>query len=191
VAGPNELAYLAQLKPIYAHFDVPEPLMMPRASVTLLDAAGAKFLTKYELPLESLQPDNEAALNQLLEHQLPRSVEEALEDVSRAVEAGMARLVDAVPLVDPTLADAAKSTQGRMQHDLRKLHEKIIHAEKRRDETLRRQFARTRAQAFPESHPQERSIGFVYFLNRYGAALVDRLHDELPLDLGSHWVLTI
>jgi bacillithiol synthase len=191
VAGPNELAYLGQLKPIYARFGVPEPLMVPRASVTLLDSAGAKFLAKYDLPLESLQPDNEAALNHLLEHLLPRSVEEALEEVTRAVDGGMTRLMDAVPLVDPTLADAARSSLGRMQHDLRKLHEKIIHAEKRRDETLRRQFARTRAQAFPESHPQERSIGFVYFLNRYGPALVDRLHDDLPLDIGSHWVLTI
>jgi bacillithiol biosynthesis cysteine-adding enzyme BshC len=191
VAGPNELAYLAQLRPIYTRFGVPEPLMVPRASVTLLDSAAAKFLAKYQLPLEALQPDNEAALNHLLEHQLPKSVEQALEDVSRAVEAGMAHLVDAVPLIDPTLADAAKSSLGRMQHDLRKLHEKIIHAAKRRDETLRRQFARTRAQAFPESHPQERSIGFVYFLNRYGSALVDRLHDDLPVDIGSHWVLTI
>ncbi len=191
VAGPNELAYLAQLKPIYAHFGVPEPLMVPRASITLLDSAGAKFLAKYQVPLEAMQPDNEAALNHLLEHQLPRSVEEAFEEVSRAVDGGMARLLEAVPQIDATLAGAAKSSLGRMQHDLRTLHEKIIHAAKRRDETLRRQFVRTRAQAFPESHPQERSIGFVYFLNRYGAALVDRLHQDLPLDIGSHWVLTI
>jgi bacillithiol synthase len=191
VAGPNELAYLGQLKPIYAHFGVPEPLMAPRATVTLVDSAGARFLAKYDVPFEALQPDNETALNHLLESQLPRSVEEALERVTRDVDTGMAQLVDALPLIDPTLVDAAKSSLGRMQHDVKKLHEKIIHAAKRRDETLRRQFARTRAQAFPEGHAQERSIGFVYFLNRYGTALVDRLHDELPLDFGTHWVLTI
>ena len=191
VAGPNELAYLAQLRPIYAHFGVPEPLIFPRASVTLLDSAGAKFLTKYQVPLESLQPGNEAALNHLLEHQLPKSVEGAFDEVSRTVEAGMARLIDAVPAIDPTLVGAARSSLGRMQHDLRTLHEKIIHAAKRRDETLRRQYARTRAQAFPDGHPQERSIGFVYFLNRYGPALIDRLHDDLPLDIGSHWILSI
>jgi uncharacterized protein YllA (UPF0747 family) len=50
---------------------------------------------------------------------------------------------------------------------------------------------RARAQAFPDGHPQERTIGFVYFLNRYGPALVDRLREELPLDLGQHWVVTI
>ena len=77
-----------------------------------------------------------------------------------------------------------------MQHELQALHDKIIHAAKRRDETLRRQFTRTRAQAFPDGHAQERAIGFVYFLNRYGPALVDRLLADLPLDLGQHWVVT-
>jgi bacillithiol biosynthesis cysteine-adding enzyme BshC len=191
VAGPNELAYLAQLRPVYAHFGVPEPLFLPRASVTLLDAAAARFLAKYDLAFETLQADSESALNHLLERQLPRSVEDAFEEVSRGVESGMARLLDAVPAIDPTLAGATTGALGRMQHDLATLHGKIIHAAKRRDETLRRQFARVRAQAFPDGHPQERAVGFVYFLNRYGLALVDRLHDEVPLDMGTHWVLTV
>jgi bacillithiol biosynthesis cysteine-adding enzyme BshC len=191
VSGPSELAYLAQLQPIYAQFGVPQPLFVPRASVTLLDAAAAKFLAKHEIALETLQADSEAALNHLLEHQLPKSVEEAFEDVSRAVETGMTRLVEAVPSIDPTLTGAARGALGRMQHDLGTLHDKIIHAAKRRDDTLRRQFARVRAQAFPDGHPQERAVGFVYFLNRYGPALIDRLHDDVPLDMGTHWVLTI
>lgn len=191
VAGPNELAYLAQLRPVYAHFGVPEPLFAQRATATLMDAAGARFFDKYQLPFEALQPDNETALNHLLEQELPRSVEEAFDEVSRAVEGGMSRLIEALPAIDTTLAGAARSSLGRMQHDLRTLHEKIIHAAKRRDETLRRQFARTRAQAFPDGHPQERSVGFVFFVNRYGPALVDRLHEELPLDAGRHWVITI
>jgi uncharacterized protein YllA (UPF0747 family) len=170
---------------------VPEPLIVPRATATLLDSAAAKFLAKHALALESLQPDDDARLNQLLENQLPASVEEAFADASRAVESGMARLAEAVPSIDPTLGGAARSTLGRMQHDLGALHEKIIHAAKRRDDTLRRQFARARALAFPGGHPQERAVGFVYFLNRYGPALVDRLHDELPLGLGSHWMLTL
>ena len=58
---------------------------------------------------------------------------------------------------------AARSTLGRMQHDLQTLHGKMIHAAKKRDETLRRQFIRTRALAFPDGHAQERTIGFVSF----------------------------
>ena len=41
VAGPNELAYLGQLRGVYEHFGVPMPLMYPRASATLVDSGGA------------------------------------------------------------------------------------------------------------------------------------------------------
>ena len=40
VAGPNELAYLGQLRGVYSHFGVPMPLMYPRASATLVDSAA-------------------------------------------------------------------------------------------------------------------------------------------------------
>jgi len=89
------------------------------------------------------------------------------------------------------VSPAVRSTLSRMQDDLKKLHGKIIQAAKRKDETLRRQFHHARAQAFPGGHPQEREVGFVYFLNKYGPGLVDRLNDELPLDMGIHWVVTI
>jgi len=96
-----------------------------------------------------------------------------------------------MPALDPTLEGAARSTLSRMQHDLQTLHGKMISAAKRRDETLRRQFMHARALAFPSGHVQERTIGFVSFLNEYGPALVDRLDEELPLDFGRHWVVTI
>jgi bacillithiol biosynthesis cysteine-adding enzyme BshC len=191
VAGPSELAYLAQLGPIYKYFSVPMPLIHPRATATILDSAAARFLARYDLPLESLQPQGEAALNRLLESQLPPSVEQALHATTAAVEEQMSKVIEAVPAIDPTLVGAARTTLGRMEHDLKTLHQKIIQAAKRRDETLRRQFARAQAQAFPAGHPQERALGVVFFLNRYGWGLIDRLMEELPTDMGKHWVLTI
>jgi bacillithiol biosynthesis cysteine-adding enzyme BshC len=191
VSGPSELAYLGQLKAVYERFNVPMPLIYPRASVTLLDSASTRFLFRYSLPLEQLRAQDESALNHLLESQLPASVEQALAEADRSVREQMARLVDAVGQVDPTLAGAARTTLGRMEHDLRTLHNKIIHAAKKRDETLRRQFSRAQALAFPAGHPQERTLGLPFFLNRYGWALVDRLEAELPLETGKHYVLTI
>jgi len=191
VAGPNELAYLGQLRGVYQHFGVPMPLMYPRASATLVDSAAARFLNKYKMPLEALQAQDEAALNDLLRAQIPPVTEASLHDAMRAVDERMGILAHEVPQIDPTLEGATKSTLGRMQDDLRKLHGKIIQAAKRKDETLRRQFQHAQAQAFPNGHPQERTIGFVYFLNKYGPALVDRLGEELTLDMGNHWVITI
>jgi bacillithiol biosynthesis cysteine-adding enzyme BshC len=191
VAGPNELAYLGQLRGVYEHFGVPMPLMYPRASATLLDSAGVRFLERYSLPLASLQAQDESALNHLLEAQLPKEVDQAYQEAAEAMEARLGRLIEAVPAIDPTLEGAARTLQGKVRHEMQGLHHKIIHAAKRRDETLRRQFTRTRAQSFPGGHAQERTIGFVYFLNRYGQALIDRLLTELPIDLGTHWIVTV
>jgi uncharacterized protein YllA (UPF0747 family) len=138
-----------------------------------------------------LQPQDEAALNKLLEDQLPPTVEQAISSITSMIDEGMARVASAVPQIDPTLEGAVESTLGRMQHDLRTLHNKVIQAAKRKDETLRRQFRRAQSLTFPHGQPQEREIGSVWFVNRFGPALVDRLLEDLPLEMGHHWVLTI
>ena len=38
---------------------------------------------------------------------------------------------------------------------------------------------------------QEESLRSITMFNRYGSMLVQRLVQELPLDLGTHWVLTL
>jgi bacillithiol biosynthesis cysteine-adding enzyme BshC len=191
VAGPNELAYLAQLRGVYDAFGVPMPLMHQRASATLVDANAMRMLIRTDLPLESLRAQDESALNALLKAQMPAAVDTSLRDAHDALAERMDALARAAAQVDATLEAAARSTLGRMQDDLKKLEGKIVQAAKRKDETLRRQFKHAQAQAFPGGHPQEREIGFVYFLNKYGGGLVDRLSEALPLDQGQHWVVTI
>jgi bacillithiol biosynthesis cysteine-adding enzyme BshC len=191
VAGPSELAYLGQLRKVYDSFGVPMPLMYPRATATLVDSATARFLARYDVRVEDLQRQDESALNHLLESQMPQSVESAIRDAETAVRSSMERVIDAMPAVDPTLAGAARTTLSKMEHDMRSLQGKMVQAVKRRDDTLRRQFRRAQAQIFPLGHAQERTLGVVYLLNRYGPGLVDRLLSDLPLELGQHWVMTV
>jgi bacillithiol biosynthesis cysteine-adding enzyme BshC len=190
VGGPGELAYFAQLKNVYAAHDVPMPLVHPRPSVTLLDTNAQKFLQRHDLALESLRAQDEGVLNELLEAALPQAVDSSLTEAMRVLDERLAAVTSAVTLVDPTLEGAARSTLTRMQDDLKKLHAKVIQAAKRKDETLRRQFKHAQSQAFPGGVPQERVVGFVHFLNKWGPSLIERLCQEPPLELGNHWVLT-
>lgn len=191
VAGPSELSYLGQLRGVYQRFGVPMPLVQPRQTATLVDSGAFKFLTKLQLPLDSFQAQDDAALNELVKAQIPVSIDQAFEAAARATESSMAALIGAVPTLDPTLEGAAKSTLGKMQHDLETLKGKIVQAAKRRDETLKRKFARTRALTFPGGQPQERVVGFVSFLNQYGPALVDRLMAEMSLEPDKHWIIAV
>jgi bacillithiol biosynthesis cysteine-adding enzyme BshC len=191
VAGPSELAYLGQLKEVYAAFGLPMPLMQQRATATIVDSNAMRFLSRHPLPLEALRAQDEAALNELLSDRLPPAVDESLGEMERTLEARMLTLVQAVTQVDPTLEGAARSTLTRLQDDLKKLQSKIIQAAKRKDDTLRRQFRHAQAQAFPDGQPQERALGFVYFLDKFGPALVDRVAEIVPGERGTHYVLTI
>jgi len=191
VAGPNELGYLAQLRGIYAAFDVPMPLIHQRSSATILDANAMRFLSRHGLPFELLRAQDERELNRLLAAQIPPDAEESIEEAVRVVDERLAAIATAASRIDATLDAAARSTRGRIQDDLKKLRGKLLQAVKRKNETVRRQFLHAQAQAFPGGHPQERGVGLVYFFNKYGTGFVDRLCEELPLDQGHHWVITI
>lgn len=191
VAGPSELAYHAQLGGAYRALGVERPLLYPRVSATILDSAAVKFLERHALPLEALQAQDESALNRLLEGQLPPEIDRILEETTRHFEGQSARLKDVVTAVDPTLAGVVDSTVTRVQSTLESLQTKIIQASKKKDETLRRQFARTRALAFPGGQPQERALNVAFFLNRYGLTVGERLMDVLPTFTGKHYVITL
>jgi bacillithiol biosynthesis cysteine-adding enzyme BshC len=191
VSGPSELAYQAQLGGIYREFGVEPPLLYPRSSATLLDSAAARFLERHELPLEHLQAQDESALNHLLEQQLPPTVDRAIDETERVVVERAQALKTEVAAIDPTLAGAVDTTLDRIRDTLRSLHGKIIQASKRKDETLRRQFNRTRALVFPDGHAQERVLNVAFFVNRYGPALGDRLIEVLPLETDRHYLITL
>lgn len=191
VTGPNELAYFGQLRQVYRRFDVPMPLLHPRLSATILDRAAVKFLNRYDVGFETLHAQDDSVLNRLISAQLPPEVEASVAAAERRVDGEMEAVEAAAGAIDPTLTGAARTTRERMRRDLRNLQGKIVQAAKRRDATLRRQLHRTRAQAFPAGAPQERSVAFVCFLNRYGPDMVRLLIERLPLGVGRHWLITI
>ncbi len=191
VGGPSELAYQAQLGGVYRWFGVEAPLLYSRATATLLDSAAVRFLEKHHLPLEALHAQDESALNHLLESLLPADVEQAFEETDRQITERGRALRQVVTQVDSTLAGAVDTTADRMRDALKSLNAKLIHATKRKDETLRRQFQRTRALAFPGGHAQERTLSLPFFLNRYGLTLGERLLESVPLETDKHYILTL
>lgn len=189
VAGPSELAYHAQLGDVYAALGIEAPLLASRASATLVDSAAVRFFERYDLPLEALQGQDESALNGLLERQFPASVDAAFTEVERQITTSGEQLAAAATLVDPTLAGAVDTTLARMRDTVKTLQNKIVQASKKKDDTLRRQFIRTRALTFPAGQPQERLLNVTFFVNRYGLDLGARLIDLLPVEADHHYVV--
>ena len=191
VAGPGELAYHGQLEDIYKAFHVPRPLLYPRASASIMDAASLRFLDKQQMPFAALMRPDESALNALLERRLPDSAKGAIVDAAEAVRDRWNALVTTLPQIDPTLEGAARASLARLQHELDALQWKTVRAVKRREGDLRRQFTHAQHLAFPGGAPQERVLGLVHFANHYGPSLTDKLVAELPTAMGRHWVVAL
>ena len=191
VAGPGELAYHGQLEEIYKAFRVPRPLIYPRASASIVDAASLRFLDKQQMPFAALARPDESALNELMQRRLPESAKGSLVEAAEAIRDRWNALVTELPKIDPTLEGAARASLQRLQHELDTLQWKTVRAVKRRERDLRRQFHHAQQLAFPGGAPQERVLGIAHFANHYGPAFVDKLVSDLPTAMGRHWIVSL
>ncbi len=175
IAGPGELAYFAQLKRVYAAFAVQMPAILPRASLTILDARMPRLLERFHLRLSDLTAEPEQLASRVLRAQLPPDVQTTLAEARAQLEAIFARVREQVTAVDPTLNASAGQTGGHLKGHLDQLERKVVQALKRREAETRQQLQRLREGLMPTGKPQERVYPALPFLVKYGPALMSVL----------------
>jgi bacillithiol biosynthesis cysteine-adding enzyme BshC len=190
VAGPAEVAYHAQIGPSYAHFGIPRPIVVPRASLTLVEPAQARTLESEGLQLLDLEGEPEALLNRRTREAHPE-VEDAFQKTRDAVDRGMTEVERILGTVDPTLQGAADAAHGRLLHQIETLREKAIRALKKRDHSRAERLRRTRDALFPGGALQERGLGLVSLLARQGVGVVDDVSRHIDPFARGHVVVSL
>ena len=79
VVGPGELAYLCCVAPLYRLLGVPQPVFVPRASMTLVEPSMQRLLTRFSLDLPDLDQSPEKLAERLLQSSDGSDVEDALD----------------------------------------------------------------------------------------------------------------
>lgn len=190
IGGPAEIAYHAQIGPSYAHFGIPRPALVPRPSVTLVEPAQARALEAEGLELWDLQADPEVVALRWAREAHPR-VEAAFGRTREAVEREMAEVEEALAALDPTLRGAADSARGRVIHQIESLHEKSVRALKKKDQTRADRLRRTRDALLPGGSFQERGLGLISLLARYGTAVIGEIGERVDLWAKGHQVVSL
>lgn len=188
IGGPAEIAYHAQIGPSYAHFGIPRPVLVPRPSVTLVEPAQARALEAEGLALWDLQADPEAVALRWAREAHPR-VEAAFARTREALEREMAEVEEALASLDPTLRGAADSARGRALHQIESLHEKSVRALKKRDQSRADRLRRTRDALLPGGSFQERGLGLLGLLARYGTTVIGEIGERVDLWAKGHQVI--
>ncbi len=189
VAGPNELAYFAQLGRLYEHFDVTMPLIAPRASFTVVEKPQLRFLERYGVKFAELRSNDESLLNRILKDLTPPQLEEDMSRARHCVQEITQTLERDLSAVDQTLIPTVRSTRGKLLHHLGELEAKSLRAIKRKDETLRRQFFSTRTSLFPNFDMQERQLSPLQYLAKYGWHFSEITRKAIDLDTPGHILL--
>ena len=191
VGGPAEVAYYAQLPPLYRALGFSPPFVAPRARVRLIEPRARRLLDKLGLRAADATR-SEADLLSQLELRAPdalpsaEQLEQRLQhDFEAALQAGLSPLPEA--LRDELERHVGK-TRAKLRQSARKLSLAYGKARLRRDALRVSQVQRLKQLLAPGDAPQERVYGLPYFGARYGdraltARVIEGVVPSAPADI--------
>lgn len=169
VGGPGEVAYFAQLSPLYEHFGLPMPLVVPRGRFRVCDDRARKLLDRLGLTPDDANRPTEALLQQLsqadAEYEAPASVEARL---LALVSPELGRFGEQVKDLDPSLEKAAARAEFAVKEAIGRLTTKYARVLARRDGVTVERVERLLSHLAPGGAPQERVYSLPYFASRFG-----------------------
>jgi bacillithiol biosynthesis cysteine-adding enzyme BshC len=191
VAGPAEVAYFAQLKPLYEELGIPEPIIYPRASVTILEERADKVMERFAISLIEIFRDLELVKEKVANQVAELNLDEAFGGTIVSVQEALEALNGVLQKVDPTLIGALENVQKKAVGGVEGLKERAVAAQMRQHEVSLRQIDRVSSVVFPNSNLQEREINVIYFLNKYGMEFLRWLYGEVKIDLFKHQIIRL
>jgi bacillithiol biosynthesis cysteine-adding enzyme BshC len=175
VGGPAEVSYFAQLGPLYDHFRLAMPVVVPRARFRCLDAHTRRRLGELGLGADDLARP-QAELLALLPA-APASETPTAAALAARVAAEIAPVVDdlaaTVAALDPrdrNLARAAARTQAFVARALERLTARYGRKLAERDGVSLGRLARVQDALAPGGVPQERAYAWPSLAGRHGPA---------------------
>ncbi|MCA8943792.1 MAG: bacillithiol biosynthesis BshC [Planctomycetes bacterium] len=170
VVGPGELSYLAIAGPLYKTLGVPQPVFVPRASMTLVEPSIGRVLNRCGLDIPDLTRDP-AEIAAELDDGSEGTVEEALNSLGDQIDSELKRIAALVADSDPQLVAPASRTQSKIAEELTKLTKKLRKAREQRVGTGLLQVRKLVANLRPRGRLQERVLPILPFMVRHGTSI--------------------
>ncbi|MDH5449646.1 MAG: bacillithiol biosynthesis cysteine-adding enzyme BshC [Candidatus Bathyarchaeota archaeon] len=185
-AGPNEIAYQAQLKEVYDFFDLEMPVVFPRFGATILERKVSKVLRKYDAEIHELRkPEN------LMKRVAKGKIDDVFNSFRSEVLRGMDDVTKEVESIDETLLRSCSLARGKLLKTIGVLEDKILSKLKEHDVITKRQITKAYNNLFPYGDLQERQINILDYLIKFGKGFLKIVYENyLKADYGEHRVIT-
>jgi bacillithiol biosynthesis cysteine-adding enzyme BshC len=189
--GPAEVAYFAQSGTVYEILTGRARPMVPRFSATLVEPKIQRLLDRHGITVLDVLAGPDALRQQLATRNLPQELQAAFDVANKSVETNLAMIKEKLAKLDPTLMDAAQTAGSKMQYQLERLYTQAARAELQKSELVSRHAETLNQALYPNKGLQERGIGGIYFVARYGSELLQQIHDAIQPDCHDHQILEL
>ncbi|MFB0514916.1 MAG: bacillithiol biosynthesis cysteine-adding enzyme BshC, partial [Candidatus Bathyarchaeia archaeon] len=185
VAGPNEIAYQAQLKGIYDFFALEMPVIFPRFGATIVETKVSKVLGKYEVKVHELRNPEK-----LLKELAKEKIDDVFSSFKSEVLRGMVEVTRQAESIDETLIGPCSLARGRILKTIEVLEDKITSKLKEHDLVTRQQITKVYNNLFPYGDLQERQINILEYLIKFGKEFLRIVYEDFSeADYGEHRVI--
>ena len=181
VAGPGELAYWAQLKPVFERFELPMPIVYPRARAALTSIKLNKLFRKLDLVLSDLDAPRDELENRALRNASTNPAVRFIEDKRPAFESLLNEFEAGLSQHDKTAAAMVEGLKKEIASQLARLERTALNADASKNEATLKQLERLCITFMPDRKPQERVYSIFSWLFEYGWDLVPRLIESIDV----------
>lgn len=187
VAGPGEVAYYAQLKPLYEAFNLPMPVILPRLSATIVESTVERNLQRLPFRMEDFSQRIEDLERQYIERSDAPDIEEIFRTWTEKIDEASAESIRQIEKIDSTLEGTAEKAKSHFLNDLNKVKGKVYRSVKDQEKIQISRISKVQKSLFPNRNLQEREVAFFYFMNKYGVHIWKELLDSLgDLSVDTH-----
>jgi bacillithiol biosynthesis cysteine-adding enzyme BshC len=189
--GSAEVAYFAQLGVVYEELAGRVTPIQPRFSATLVEPKITRLLEKYHIDLPALFHGKDVLQEDLARRILPTGLQKAFAEAHSALRNSLASVEHEIEHLDKSLIEAAERSGSKMTYQLNRLRSRAARAEALRNEVIGRHAEQLSNALYPNKVLQEREVGGLYFLGRYGDQLLHDLYSTMHTDCHDHQVITL
>jgi bacillithiol biosynthesis cysteine-adding enzyme BshC len=186
IGGPAEVAYFAQSEVLYQRILGRVTPILPRLSATLIEPAIASTMAAHELQLKDVLDAKtiDALALRLGARSMPIEGKRKLAATGNAMDAELTALIEYMSAMSADLGRSASVSASKMRYQMNRLRRMSATFELQREASLKKHAAAIMLSLYPEQHLQERLVGGIWFLARYGdtlpALLVEHAGQECP-----------
>jgi bacillithiol biosynthesis cysteine-adding enzyme BshC len=191
IGGPAEIAYFAQSAVVYEKILGRVTPVLPRLSATLIEPAVATAMATHEVSLAQMFEVKtvDALALRLGARAMPIEGKRKIAAVGNAMDIELTALTEYMSAMSADLARAAGVSASKMRYQMNRLRRMAAAFEVQKEASLKKHATAMMLNLFPDGHLQERLLGGVWFVARYGDALPELLVEHAGQECPGHRVI--